>query len=652
MAIKIVFSIRWKMIISIILPLLVIEGIVMGLTLQRVYNSATETLQQQHLREVNLLAQSIDNEMQSLARIAEDLAGFLNIRQDLQERDLYALLSQNAGRNPLLYGAAIAFEPFAYTADKELFSPYVYDNDLKQMDIGADGYDYTDGTWEWYSAVKATQRGTWTEPYFDSGAGNLAMTTYSHPLLRDGAFIGVVTVDLRLHELSRKISAQLESDQFMIMSAEGRFVSHYRPELALKSTLLEFGAEQTSPEYQAVADAILAGESGLGIVNDLRLDGARVPGATWIFYTPIPSTGWFLATLHSESDLTQPLREQINIALLGLSLTILLIFALVWLMSSRIARPIKKLEAAVSDVARGKLDTVIENIRSLDELGRLSVGFNRMLKSLKKQIDIQSQQDAAQKLLEHEWQMARETQRSLLPTEFPPFPDRKEFDLYAVNQAAKHVAGDFFDFFLINPKTLVFLIADVSGKGMSAALVMAVSRTIVRDLAQSGKSPADILRETNERLRDNQKGAAFVTIFLGCYTIATGRIVYANGGHMPPFLIGKNGTVQTVGEATGTIVGMLEQQEYRNAELRLQQGETLLLYTDGFPEARSKSGEFFGPGRIKGFLQKHAKSSPSVLCEAAIRETSAFQNQHLADDITLLALRRNTGTLGSYLLKI
>ncbi|MGP1609682.1 MAG: PP2C family protein-serine/threonine phosphatase, partial [Burkholderiales bacterium] len=201
----------------------------------------------------------------------------------------------------------------------------------------------------------------------------------------------------------------------------------------------------------------------------------------------------------------------------------------------------------------------------------------------------------------------------------------------------------------VNPQTLVIVIADVSGKGMSAALVMAVCRTILRDLAQSGKSPSDILRETNERLRDNQKGAAFVTIFLGSYNVTTGNMVYANGGHVPPFLISTTGEVSTVGAATGTIVGMLEHQEYRNAELHLQQGETLLLYTDGFPEARSKNGEFFGPVRIRSFLEKHTASSPLVICEAALREINAFQNSHLADDITLLALRRAIAPFGEFL---
>lgn len=219
--------------------------------------------------------------------------------------------------------------------------------------------------------------------------------------------------------------------------------------------------------------------------------------------------------------------------------------------------------------------------------------------------------------------------------------------MHALNQAAHHVAGDFFDFFLVNPKTLVFVIADVSGKGMSAALVMAVTRTIVRDLAQSGRSPGDILHETNERLREGQRGSAFVTLFLGSYNTETGKVIYANGGHLPPYLITSGGNVSNVGDATGTIVGMLEQQEYRNAEFTLNPGDTLLLYTDGFPEARSPAGEFYGLPRIKSFLQKNARNSSRELCEAAIRDIAQYQHDNLADDVTLLVLRRTATTPGA-----
>jgi sigma-B regulation protein RsbU (phosphoserine phosphatase) len=627
-----------------------IASVVMGLTLRRVYDSAVESLQDERLSEVRLLARSIDFELRSIAQVAENTAALLRIQDNPRKPLLYDILHENAASNPLVYGAAVAFEPFKGDPKLKLFAPYVFDTDLKSLDIASVTGDYTSAS-PWYTPVREHRKAQWSEPYFDTGAGNIPITTYSTPIIKDDEFIGVTTVDLRLDQLSKQVAQQvpLSNARFMIMSASGHFISHYDPSLDLNDTVQEQAALRNVPDYQLLVDDMLQGHTSLRVLSNEYIDGEDDGGNTWVLYTPIPSTGWFLATLMSEDELTLPLREQIGMALSGLTLTIVLIFLLVWWISSRLSRPIKQLEAAVSDVARGKLDTNIENIRSLDELGRLSIGFNRMLKNLKKQIELQSQQEANQRLLEREWQMARETQRSLLPTTFPPFPERKEFDLHAVNQAARHVAGDYFDFFMINPKTLVLVIADVSGKGMSAALVMAVTRTIVRSLAQTGKSPAEILRETNEQLRESQKGAAFVTLFLGSYNIASGRMTYANGGHPPPLLLSRGGVVTSVGEPTGTIVGMLEQQEYRNGEFKLQPDDVMLLFTDGFPEARAPSGEFYGLSRIKAFLQNHAKSTTSVICESAITELNQFQNKQLADDITILALRRHQSGISGFL---
>lgn len=622
----------------------------MGLTLRRLYDSAVFTLQEQHLREIGLLATSIDNELTSLAGNVDDTARFLGLKPTLDPLAIYQMLEDTVRSNALIYGAAIAFEPFAYRDDLQLFAPYVFDRDFKRIDMSSIVGDYTTNRAPWYQTVKSSRKPAWSEPYYDSGNRQMPIVTYAVPIMAGDIFIGAATFDLRLDLLSQRLGARMDPSLFMIMSPKGRFISHYDSDQILESGLSDMTATSVNSQFQLITTRIKARETGMGVVNNLYLDGAIVPGNLWISYTPINTTDWSLATLASESELIRPIREQIEIALLGLSLTVVLTFIIVWLMSSRITNPIKKLEAAVSEVARGKLDTNIENIRSMDELGRLSIGFNRMLKNLKKQIELQSQQETAQRLVDRELQMARETQKSLLPTEFPPFPDRKEFELHAVNQAAHHVAGDFFDFFLVNPKTLVFVIADVSGKGMSAALVMAVTRTIVRDLAQSGRTPGDILRETNERLRESQKGGAFVTLFLGSYNISTGKVIYANGGHLPPYLISRNGTVSNVGDATGTIVGMLEEQEYRNGEFTLKAGETLLLYTDGFPEARSSAGEFYGIPRIKTFLQKHAQVNCRDLCEAAIRDITNYQSDNLSDDVTLLALKRTAVTTASGLL--
>jgi len=556
--------------------------------------------------------------------------------------ELYDILASNVENNPLVYGAAVAWEPFAWNDDTRLFSPYVFEDgdSLSAIDIGAESYDYTDGNWEWYSGVLEQGQAIWTEPYFDEGAGNVLMTTFSAPIFRDGAFAGVTTVDVRLDALNEDAALQFSDENFMILSQSGHFITHYNPDLVMNSTIQDQVAMQNNPEFSTAVERMLAGEFWVSEVNDMFLNGGMVEGESWLFYTPVNATGWILSSTLPRSQLTSELWSLMSMAIYGLALMIVLIIALTLYVSSRLSRPIKTLSAAVSDVARGKLDTSIEKIYSMDELGRLSVGFNRMLKNLKKQVEIQSQQTAARQMVEKELQVARETQQALLPSEFPPFPERREFQLHAVSKAARHVAGDFFDFFLINPRTLVFVIADVSGKGMSAALVMAVTRTIVRNLAENGKTPARILAETNELLRESHGGSAFVTIFLGIYNTNSGRIMYANGGHSPPLLVDRHGNARSVGEATGTIVGMLENQEYANAEMRLLPGETLLLFTDGITEARSPGGEFYGEGRIRAFLEANHGKSAEALCDTLEKEICDFQKMNLADDLTILALRR------------
>ena len=640
--IKLYLSIRWKLILSIILPLIIITAVVMGFTLTRIFEFASVSIREQELGELNLYAQGIGAEFEGLSQIATTTANILSLDDDVTGEELYDILASNVENNPLVYGAAVAWEPFAWNDDTRLFSPYVFEDgdSLSAIDIGAESYDYTDGNWEWYSGVLEQGQAIWTEPYFDEGAGNVLMTTFSAPIFRDGAFAGVTTVDVRLDALNEDAALQFSDENFMILSQSGHFITHYNPDLVMNSTIQDQVAMQNNPEFSTAVERILAGEFGVSEVNDMFLNGGMVEGESWLFYTPVNATGWILSSTLPRSQLTSELWSLMSMAIYGLALMIVLIIALTLYVSSRLSRPIKTLSAAVSDVARGKLDTSIEKIYSMDELGRLSVGFNRMLKNLKKQVEIQSQQTAARQMVEKELQVARETQQALLPSEFPPFPERREFQLHAVSKAARHVAGDFFDFFLINPRTLVFVIADVSGKGMSAALVMAVTRTIVRNLAENGKTPARILAETNELLRESHGGSAFVTIFLGIYNTNSGRIMYANGGHSPPLLVDRHGNARSVGEATGTIVGMLENQEYANAEMRLLPGETLLLFTDGITEARSPGGEFYGEGRIRAFLEANHGKSAEALCDTLEKEICDFQKMNLADDLTILALRR------------
>src|SRR5690606_10542340 len=181
-----------------------------------------------------------------------DTATFYRIRPDLDQATAYALLRANAGSTRLIYGAALAFEPFAFDPARRLFAPYVFDDDLKSIDIGALAYDYSDGSWDWYTRVQREGKAGWSEPYFDTGPGNMARTTYSAPLLREGSFVGVATIDLRLDELRREIGSQLVDQSFIVLSPSGQFIAHSDPEQAGASDLQALAARQLNPGFGQV----------------------------------------------------------------------------------------------------------------------------------------------------------------------------------------------------------------------------------------------------------------------------------------------------------------------------------------------------------------------------------------------------------------
>ena len=172
------FSIRWKLIVSIILPLLLIAGVVMGLTLRRLYDSAVSTLQEQHQREINLLASGIDSELAALAASVDDTARFLALQPTLDTSAVYRLLEDMMTRNQLIHGAGVAFEPFAWRDDTRLFAPYVYDIDHKRVDLSSVLGDYTNGRTPWYQGTRMSRDPSWSEPTFDSGTGSRAIVSY------------------------------------------------------------------------------------------------------------------------------------------------------------------------------------------------------------------------------------------------------------------------------------------------------------------------------------------------------------------------------------------------------------------------------------------------------------------------------------------
>ena len=237
-------------------------------------------------------------------------------------------------------------------------------------------------------------------------------------------------------------------------------------------------------------------------------------------------------------------------------------------------------------------------------------------------------------------------QQKILPQDFPAFPGRKEFSIYAEMHPAKDVGGDFYDFFLIDDNHLGFVIGDVSGKGISAAIYMAVARTMIKGIASQILDPAECLSKVNTMLIPESDLSTFVTVFYGVLDIESGVISYCNGGHNLPYMVRNNSTVVQVENTSGILLGKIEPFEFETNKIQCNSGDRIVLYTDGVTEAMNESNDMYDEDRLVQYLKSHQKRDIDKLVKGIIVDVLKFMGKvNQSDDVTLLSLEyRGTGT--------
>ena len=332
-----------------------------------------------------------------------------------------------------------------------------------------------------------------------------------------------------------------------------------------------------------------------------------------------------------------------GVALLVLSVVCFL-FALRF--AHTIVSPISLLQQAVRKIGIGDFSAKVPE-SGPPEIQHLARVFNSLEFQLRNYMDSLAREVAAREVFEAEVTITRDIQQSLLPRTFPPFPDRKEFDLFAALTPAKEVAGDYYDFFFSNDSTLVFLVGDVSGKSVPAAFFMAVSRTLLRSLCQQFDDPATVLTNANRILEEDNETCMFVTLFLCYYSVDTGSLVYANAGHMPSFVLSPDAPPRTFGLCDDPPLGLVASHQFHSGTNTLAPHETVLLYTDGVTEAHSPENELYGENRFEEFLSNHSRDSVDLLCSNLMSALSVFQHGAVFDDITVLLLKCNTASPAS-----
>ena len=279
------------------------------------------------------------------------------------------------------------------------------------------------------------------------------------------------------------------------------------------------------------------------------------------------------------------------------------------------------------------------NIQSRDEIESLSLTMADMEKSISDFENNLKKMTTEKERINTELSLARRIQKNTLPNIFPPFPDHDELSIYAVMTPAKEVGGDFYDFFLIDNDHFCIVIADISGKGIPAAMFMMATKIMLANQAMNGKSPAEILKSTNNNICANNSEEMFVTVWLGILEISTGKLTAANAGHEYPVLKGKNNKFELIKDQHGFVVGGMPNMKYKQYEIKLEPGDKLFIYTDGVPEAEDKAHNLFGVDRMLNALNKEATATPKEILKNVRHAVNAFvKDMEQFDDLTMLCL--------------
>ena len=328
-------------------------------------------------------------------------------------------------------------------------------------------------------------------------------------------------------------------------------------------------------------------------------------------------------------------------------LALVVITAYVFIAKDQFVKPIRTImdEAQRFATHNSAPDVPLDsNISRISEISALAQAVATMETATLEYIDHLSDAIAEKQKIGAELDIAKQIQEGSLPSQFPAFPDRKEFDLYGIMNPAKQVGGDFYDFFLVDPDHLAVMIGDVSGKGVPAALFMMVTKILLNEGVTSGLSPADAMAFVNDRICSHNQAEMFVTIWLGIVEISTGKVIASNAGHDQPILTHPDGSAEFVKAKRGVIVGAMEGVKYTNFEFTMKRGDKLFLYTDGVPEATDGEQKMFGLDATLEALKTLAGNTPQATVEDVVARVGAFVGEAPQfDDMTMLCMSYQGG---------
>ena len=513
-------------------------------------------------------------------------------------------------------------------------------------------FEFRDTTW--YQRAQTIEGYAFTDTYQDSYGRGLTITCVAPFTDAEGNFFGCVAMDVLMSELNESMvnDGIVIPSYAVLIDHEGNYIAGR--DLDPNSEKMGNIFDETSDESLRLAGREIL-EKKEGIVSTGEGEDAK-----YIAFSTLESTDWTLCILTPVSSVLKPavmIRESIDqntdnvvttvrqsimkviqscLVLSALILVCVTLFAS--RVSKRISNPLKKLEEDVRRISGGNLEQRTD-VKTDDEIGSLANSFNVMTDSLQKYITDLKEVTAKEQRIAGELSAATTIQASMLPGDFEIFSSGKPFELYASMHPAKEVGGDFYDYFMTDDTHLGLVMADVSGKGVPAALFMAIAKTLIRNRAMMGGGPAEILKYVNEQLCEGNEAELFVTVWFAILDLETGKGLAANAGHEHPAIRRAGGNYELAVYRHSPAVAAMEGIRFREHEFELHPGDSLFVYTDGVAEAMNAGNELFGTERMLEVLNRDPDAGPETLLNSIKQSIDVFVGDTPQfDDITMLGL--------------
>ena len=559
-----------------------------------------------------------------------------NILNQLESNDIQSVeLALNSAAKTIHLSALTFTDAWVYVFPPEDVSYgtlYKTENLLENPSFKAEQISNFYDIYPWFKEVPKEEKIYWSEPYIDKKTQQPVVTCLVPFMFQNSNdFDGLValTVDLSKMKESTDKFLSSETGSLLLISKKGLYITHPNPEVALKLTIFDLAKRNKVPELAQSGQEVLSGKIGV-----TRLSySSVVNGPAIVFYAPINQLKWGLRLVYSEKEIFKPIRKIQYLMIIPFIIGMLILFLIIYQICHKSTKQLIGLSQIALQYGNGNFSKSFEENPSVREIGMLSKAMNDMRTNLLNYIQKEKEEASEKQKAESELNIARNIQKSALSVSYP---QHDAFQMSTCMLPARHIGGDFYDFFFIDRNNFAIVVADVSGKGIPAALYMMKSQTLIKNIAKEKKDLAEAFYQINNELYEGNDSCMFVSAFMAVINVLNGHVEYINAGHTHPLIDTGNG-YEFIRPEKNVVLGVFKNYIFKTQTLQLKPNDRLFLYTDGVTEAQGESKSlFYGEDRLQKTLE-HKFISPDETLQYVLGDIRTFAGSApQSDDITML----------------